>query len=82
MPRNNHHRCDDCGVLLARSYPYNLCPKHWRQRYNAPPGKYRYDYFEAAAKPARAFFHLPCETAHPCPGGTIAASKTSAEANT
>ncbi len=80
MPHNNHHRCEDCGALLARSYPFHLCPRHWRQRYHAPPGEYRYDYFEAAAKPARDFFHLPRETAHTYPGGTIAASERSSAA--
>lgn len=40
MARDNHHRCDRCGVLLALSYPWPLCPKHWRQEYGAPPGEF------------------------------------------
>lgn len=75
MPHNPHHRCDDCGALLARSYPYNLCPKHWRQRYNAPPGECRIDYFEAAVNPARDPLLPPILPGKPYPGGAIAASE-------
>lgn len=77
MPHNPHHRCDDCGRLLARSYPYNYCPKHWRQRYDAPPGFYRFDYFEAAANPVR---ESPLGTQRQTiffPGSVIAASEIS-----
>lgn len=75
MPRNNPHVCSDCGVALSRTYPYDLCPKHWWQRYHAPPG---YNYFPpdaAGTNPARA----PPETIHPeqlfCPGGVISAAR-------
>lgn len=75
MPHRPHHRCDDCGALLAQSYPYQYCPKHRRQRYHAPPGESRIDYFEAAANPARDFFDATRQTIIPCPGSTIAASE-------
>lgn len=81
MPRDNHHRCADCNVLLARSYPYEFCPKHWRQRYNAPPGECRIDYFEAAANLARTSPVRPSRTTNPHPGSVIAASERSGAMN-
>lgn len=75
MPRQPPHRCDDCDVPLARSYPYNLCPKHWRQRYNAPPGECRIDRFEAAANPALYPLKRPVTLVQPIQGGTIAAAR-------
>lgn len=31
-------KCQKCGVLLSREYPWNLCPKCWQEKYHAPPG--------------------------------------------
>lgn len=77
MPHNPHHRCDDCDALLSRHYPYNLCPKHWRQKYNAPPGECRIDHFEAAANPARESHPWTPYTTQHIPGSAIAAAERS-----
>lgn len=77
MSHNNHHHCDDCEALLSKHYPYDYCPRCWQNRFNAPPGKHRFDYFEAAANPARVptiFSYLPYEL---CTGRAIAASEQS-----
>lgn len=46
-------KCGRCGSLLARDYPYELCPDCWQEKFHAPPG---YNYFpegEAAANLSR-----------------------------
>lgn len=51
-PHHNPHRCADYGVLLSKHYEWEYCPKHWRQRYHAPPGYNRIEHLQAAANPA------------------------------
>lgn len=77
MPHDNPHRCRDCDILLSKNYPYEYCPRHWRQRFHAPPGEYRFDYFEAAAilSCVHPFFLRLPRKLHT--GSTIAASQRS-----
>ncbi len=54
MHRDPHSRCEDCGTLLSLDYPYEFCPKCWKQRYGAPPGYNRSEFFLAARNLAGA----------------------------
>lgn len=80
MSRNPPHRCEDCGILLSRHYPYAYCPRCWRNRFDAPPGESRFTYFEAAANPARVSFFASNPKYELHTGGTIAASRRSSAA--
>lgn len=47
-------KCDLCPALLARDYPYNLCPACWHAQYGAPPGMYSPWYRAAMPKRTEA----------------------------
>lgn len=75
MPRQPPHRCNDCEALLSKHYPYDYCPRCWQNRFDAPPGKCRINYFEAAANPALYPRERPIKSVQSIQGSAIAAAR-------